>query len=637
MTSNITGQPAPSYTPSTNLPSTVRREGTSDMAFVSCVTLPDDQAKSFARRGNAENRHHSPLAVTPVKATNPDVSSSTLSVGSFEPVESPQNAHVSLGSVEESRFDPAWPIALESPDHDTETLTRLFSALKMDPRDISCNPPAQAVVEVSTPTMDTISLQDLEICSFDGRLVPWVAKQAAICETVSQKGSEEDTPEQGTTMFVSHQYGSKKRTTTGALKYSFADMIFPSSKVVEPDPFSLEVYPFPRDQRRRLEVLPVSNSDTVWRKEMNECMIMINKLGSAALGSSPATTARQKRLAIAYCKLGYYDKAEHQFKRILPALEQRHGKHSPHVILVRINLAKTIFQLGRYRDANQMAQHVHTWARRLDPGGVLYQEAARVLARSFGYLGNLMREEELLRELVQIRLNAFGPKHGDTLVVIEQLCGSIIAAKRHSESEELLRVALELSSNATHSSSRRKYLICRRLGITLYKQGKYADSEALLRKTTEMSEKLLGIEHSITLNCKLWLCRVLRARGLLLESHDILLDNVKSQIRTWTELRGSTIEYMAELSVVLIEMRNVDNAYKWMERALSYSVETGGTKTVRAVQFFEDLSSFNKPERQHTLIAALYRRMASKIINSTPVLCNMRWIPYERSRTEHKE
>jgi hypothetical protein len=93
-----------------------------------------------------------------------------------------------------------------------------------------------------------------------------------------------------------------------------------------------------------------------------------------------------------------------------------------------------------------------------------------------------MREEEIPRELVQIRLNAFGPKHGDTLAAIRILCDSIIAAKRHSESEELLRVALELSFNATRSSSRRKCLICCKLGITLYEQGKYADSEALLRR-----------------------------------------------------------------------------------------------------------------------------------------------------------
>jgi hypothetical protein len=109
-----------------------------------------------------------------------------------------------------------------------------------------------------------------------------------------------------------------------------------------------------------------------------------------------------------------------------------------------------------------------------------------------------------------------------------------------------------------------------------------------------------------------------------LESHDILLDNVESQIKTWTELRGSTIEYMADLSVVLIEIRNMDNPYKCMERALSYSAEAGGIETVRAAQFFEDLSSINKPERQNTLITALYRRMASEICNSTPVLCNMR-------------
>jgi tetratricopeptide (TPR) repeat protein len=189
----------------------------------------------------------------------------------------------------------------------------------------------------------------------------------------------------------------------------------------------------------------------------------------------------------------------------------------------------------------------------------------------------------------------------------------MIGSKTYSESEELLRVALELSSDATDISDREKCNARYNLGISLYEQGKYADSEALLRETAKMSEKLLGIEHKNTIRCKMLLCEVLTHRKLLSESHDILLNIIEVQVKTVKEIRGRTIQAMADLSVVLIEMRNMDEAYKWMKQALRYCVETGGIQSDRAEQFFEDLSSINEVEEQHELILDLYERIRIKI------------------------
>lgn len=600
---------------STELSSTPRREQSSDLLIMSPSTRPEDQANSFPRHDSPEAHRFSSLAVSSTKATNPGFSGSTLPVGSFEPVEFPPGACGSCSTVQEPEHDFIWPNPKQTPDSDTKILTRLFSALNMDPGSISYNPPVQVEAEVLMPTTDTVCLQDLEAHVDDDQVVPWIGEQTILYETISSGSVEvtgqhdEETPQQGAIISVSYQCSSRKRTTTGALKYPSVDVIFSSSRVVELDPFSLEVYPFPQDQGRPLEVQPIVTLYDSHRMDMNDCIAKINKLESVALGSNAAATELRWDLAGVYHDLGYHDESIYQYKQILPALEQIYGQNSWYYILAKIHLAGPVLRLGRSQEGNQIAQEAYVLARRFYPDSSLYQEATSVLAGSLGFLDDRTGEEELLKEVVQIRLTVYGPKHGGTITAIRQFCEVIKTTRGYSESEELLRVALELSSNATNISDREQCTIRSNLGWLLYRQHKYTDSVALIREAAKMSEIVLGIEHRYTLGCKNVLCKVLKTRRLLLESHDILLEVIEVQIKKMKEIRGGTIKAMANLSVVLIEMRNIDDAYKWMKQALCYCVEIGGIESDRAEQFFEDLSSIDDPEEQHELILDLYDRM----------------------------
>jgi tetratricopeptide (TPR) repeat protein len=318
-------------------------------------------------------------------------------------------------------------------------------------------------------------------------------------------------------------------------------------------------------------------------------------------------------LASAYFNLGYSDKAEYEYKQILPAFEQRCGQNSWDYISIKMFLTETVLRLGRRQEGHRMAQDAHILARRFYPGSSLYQDATRILAESFEYLDDRRSGEKLFRDLVQITLTTLGPKHGNTIQIIRYLCLSMIGSQKYSEVEELGRVALELSFDATDISDHERCFIRRNLSQSLRNQGKYADSEALLRQTAKMSEKLLGIEDEDTLSCKILLCEVLRTRKLLSESHDILLEIIEVQIKKLKEIRGGTIQAMSDLSVVLIEMRKMEDAYKWMKQALCYCVEIGEIENDLAEQFFEDLSSINQPEEQHELILDLYEEMAIDI------------------------
>jgi tetratricopeptide (TPR) repeat protein len=590
------------------------------MLIVSPSTPPEDQVNSFTLCSSTEDYLSPSLAVSSTEATNPEISPSTLPIGSSEPLDSPSNTHVNIGTVQEPEQHSKSPISLQSSDRDIDIVTRLFSALKMDPIGVPLHTPStQAVAEDFTPATDTVCLQDLEACSYDGRLVPWVDKQATLHKTAFPGNIEviryqnEETPQQGAIILVSYQCGSRKRTTTGALKYPFVDAIFSSSRVVELDPFSREVYPFPQDQGRPLEVQPIVTAYESHRMNMNDYIAKINKLESAGLGLSTTTMSLRWDLAVVYHSLGYSDKAEHQYKQILPVLEQKKGQNSEDYIYTKVYLAESILRLGRLQEGHQMAHDAHILARRSHPGSSLYLEATCVLAQSFGYSNEFGSKEELLRDVIQITLTAFGPKHGDTIKMIRNLCNPMVATRRYSESEKLLRVALELSSNATNLSDREKCMIRYDLSKLLYEQGKYADSEALLRETAKISEKLLGIEHKQTLRCTVLLCKVLKMHKSFSESRDILLNILEVQIKKSEEIRGRTIRAMADLSVVLIEMRKMDDAFKWMEQALCYCVEIGGIKSGCAEQFFKDLSSIDEFEEQHDLILDLYKRMDIKI------------------------
>ena len=618
--SSLTRSDLLSCTPSTDFPRTSRHEQSSDTLTVSPSMPPEEQVNSFTLCDSTEDCLSPSLAVSPTEATDSGSSPSALLMGSSEPLGSPSDAHVNIGTVQKPEQHFILPIPLQSPDRDIDIVTRLFSALKMNHIDIPLHTPTtQAVAEEVMLATDTVCLQDLEADSYGGRLVPWNDEQATLHKTTSPGSVEitryhdEETHQQGTIVLVSYQCGSRKRAATGALKYPSVDVIFSSSRVVELDPFSLEVYPFPQDQGRQFEIQPTATEYDSLRMDLNDCIAKINKLESAALGSNITTTELRWSLANGYYNLSHYDKAECQYKEVLPVLEQIYGQNSWNYITAKTDLAETVLRLGRPQEGHRMAQDAHILARRFYPGSSLYQDATRILAESFGYLDDRRSGEKLIRDLVQITLTTSGPKHSNTIQIIRYLCLSMIGSQKYSEVEELGRVALELSFDATDISDHERCSIRHNLSQSLWNQGKYADSEALLRQTAKMSEKLLGIENEDTLSCKILLCEVLRTRKLLSESHDILLEIIEVQIKKLKEIRGGMIQAMSDLSVVLIEMRKMEDAYKWMKQALCYCVEIGEIENDLAEQFFEDLSSINQPEEQHELILDLYEEMAIDI------------------------
>ena len=385
---------------------------------------------------------------------------------------------------------------------------------------------------------------------------------------------------------------SRKRTALSAFKFPNIDVIFPSQVTVFPDPLNGELYPFPKYEDTCSEVTTsVKEYDTL-RREMQEVKMTIKKLEMCFPGDNPGIIAATHDLAAAYLSLRQYREAEKHFNRILPMLIQRHGSSSCYVTSVRIDLSDVMSRLGRYTEANQLAQEAHTAALGVDdPGGHLTQASIQVLARSFGNLGDLKQEEKLLRQLVQITLAQYGPKYGESLAAIRDLSRHMMDSKNYCDSEELLRVAIELSHKTHRISDRQNCFYMRQLAKVLYMQGKYTESEALCRTTMETSEQLLGDCHPDTLRCKFWFSKVLKTQSKLNDSQQILEQTVEKLIETRGELTSSTIEAMADLGKLLLQMEKVEEAEMWIHRALRCGRQncSGGSEDMYMKRICDDL------------------------------------------------
>ncbi|KAI1111768.1 hypothetical protein F5Y14DRAFT_300349 [Nemania sp. NC0429] len=482
--------------------------------------------------------------------------------------------------------------ALFPSDDALSLMRRLFSALKIvPPDDITPLIPPMRSTDAAAQRPLTITNEQFMELSHGGQDLPWIGAQASVHGSPLRERSESFFP----------------------FKCLGIDAIFPSQELIFANPLDIEVYPFPHHYQSRLDYMPLPKTHDILRKEMQESSEKMQRLQSVSLGETDAAIALIDDLAVAYFGLGHYNEAEKQFNRMLSRLLRRQPPNSRYVVSVKRDLAEVILHLGRFEEANKMAQAVHELALAIDiPGGRLTQRSLHILAQSYGNMRDLPKEEDLLRQLVQIRLSSLGPRHGDTLAAIRSLCDSIIDSERLSESEELLRIALELSQNA-EVSDRRKCLISRKLATVLYKKGNYSESEALYRKTLEMSVNLLGDEHPDTLRCRFWLCKALRARGSLSDSYHLHSKTVQQQIKTRGELRGSTIESMAGLSALLAQMGDITAAEVWMRKALHCSEQIGGVDSARATKFWEDLTSLDDEPLGRGGSSDLYEGMSHEI------------------------
>jgi tetratricopeptide (TPR) repeat protein len=127
--------------------------------------------------------------------------------------------------------------------------------------------------------------------------------------------------------------------------------------------------------------------------------------------------------------------------------------------------------------------------------------------------GEYTAAEGFLRRSLDIRENALGVEHPDTLTSVSHL-GSVLSMQgKYDEAEAMHRRALEGREKVLRQEHPDTLTSVSNLGIVLSRQGKYDNAEAMHQQALEGYEKALGRGHPYTLTSVSQLGSVLESQG----------------------------------------------------------------------------------------------------------------------------
>jgi tetratricopeptide (TPR) repeat protein len=496
-----------------------------------------------------------------------------------------------------------WPLPSVSYD---SILPRLFATLKMQP-----------------PTnVQTICLDPSANTTFKKSACKYLSKEDMLDLVSSQPWRNENfeqNPGSNSVRSLIYPSATGTKGSSNGLRFAGFDILFPSEILVTPDPFQeLYVFPIPLSsstkERKRSQSLPRFIS---YQTEKRDYKDKYMKLSAMLPHTHPAVIKTMEKLGSVYYHLGNARLAEHWYQYVVSTRDQTEKLISLETLDAWLGLIDAITAQGRYVEGKILHQEIHpSIVRMAPPHHWLMQKSLQTIAIISGNLGIHEDAEHYYRQLVQIRLSAFGPRHGDTLAAMQRLANPLRRQEQYAESEELLTITVQLSESSPGMSEQRKCRGLSSLAKVLFDQGRYNESEMLHRASAERSKLSLGDEDPTTLQCLYHLARSLRAQGLLEEAKRVLQNTIEIQTRVLGEGSPSTIESMSELAKTLEMGKNYEEAATWYTKALKGNEEVWGPDSDNTLIACEILGRCYELQGLYSDALALYIEAMNEVLTA---------------------
>ncbi|KAL8654425.1 MAG: hypothetical protein Q9226_003438 [Calogaya cf. arnoldii] len=129
------------------------------------------------------------------------------------------------------------------------------------------------------------------------------------------------------------------------------------------------------------------------------------------------------RLAQIFCQQDQFDKAEGLQRRALAYLQQSFGENSGYTLIAKLDLAKTLYYLEQYHEAEGLLLQVHLTSieHRIELDGVHANTAAWYLAIIWLELGKHDQSKELALKTIESTRRQLGEQHGQYVWMMESL------------------------------------------------------------------------------------------------------------------------------------------------------------------------------------------------------------------------
>jgi len=187
---------------------------------------------------------------------------------------------------------------------------------------------------------------------------------------------------------------------------------------------------------------------------------------------------------------------------------------------------------------------------------------------SYAGLGLLQEELAIHRRALELRLEALGPDHPETLISQNNVARALLTTGRIDEAIERFEHTLEQRLTILGPTHRNTLTTQLNLASAYRNAGRYDDAIALDRETLEAQQETLGPDHEDTLTTQNNLASVLRAAGRLQESIELFEQTFEARRRVLGADHPSTLTSQSNLALAYEEAGHYDEALGMLERTL---------------------------------------------------------------------
>ncbi|MCG8404087.1 MAG: serine/threonine-protein kinase [Phycisphaerales bacterium] len=320
-------------------------------------------------------------------------------------------------------------------------------------------------------------------------------------------------------------------------------------------------------------------------------------------------------IGASYHSLGYYDKAEYQFRHALEWNRQRYGIE--HQITARNmrQLGKAVVRLGRYEEGIELLEDA-LYIHRSVFGDVDHRETAGMLS-DFGWalrkVRDLERAESYLRESLEMYRNLVGEQNGSFASVLNNLATVVRARGKLGEAQELLEQSLATYrklygdshpyiGNVENSLARLKEI-----------QGDVEGAEASYVSAIEILRKTLGERHVMLATVMNNLASLRHDQNRLDEAEETYQESLSIYEKAVGKNHPSYISSLNNFGFLLRDKGAKEEAAAIFKTVGDWHRERNGERFWRTLlsdaYYAENLGKLGRFEEMEELILQSYERM----------------------------